>query len=33
MPSVYLETTIVSYLAAQAGGDLVVFARQQITGE
>lgn len=33
MPTVYLETTIPSYLAAQPSRDLVVAAHQQITHE
>jgi len=31
MPSVYLETTIASYLAAQPSRDLIIAAHQQIT--
>jgi hypothetical protein len=31
MPTVYLETTIISYLAARPSRDLLVAARQQIT--
>lgn len=31
MPSVYLETTIISYLAADPSRDLIVAAHQQIT--
>jgi predicted nucleic acid-binding protein len=31
MPSVYLETTIVSYLAAKPSRDLIIAAHQQIT--
>ena len=31
MPSVYVETTIPSYLAAARSRDLIVAARQQIT--
>ncbi len=31
MPSVYLETSIISYLAANPSRDLIVAARQQIT--
>jgi len=30
-PSVYVETGIISYLAARPSGDLIVAARQQIT--
>jgi hypothetical protein len=33
MPSVYLETTIPSYLAARRSRDLVIAAHQQITHE
>jgi hypothetical protein len=33
MPTVYLETTIPSYLAAQPSRDLIVAAHQQITHE
>ena len=33
MPSVYLETTIASYLAAQPSRDLIMAAHQQITHE
>ena len=33
MPKAYLETTIVSYLAAQPSRDLIVSANQQITRE
>ncbi len=32
-PSVYIETTIVSYLTAKPSRDLIVAAHQQITGE
>ena len=32
-PTVYLETTIISYLAARPTRDLIAFARQQITHE
>lgn len=32
-PSVYIETTIVSYLTAKPSRDLVVVAHQQITNE
>ncbi len=31
MPSVYLETTIVSYLAAHPSRDLIMAAHRQIT--
>lgn len=31
--SVYIETTIVSYLASRPSRDLVVAARQQVTSE
>ena len=31
MPSVYLETTIISYLAAWPSRDLIVAGHQQIT--
>lgn len=30
-PSVYLETTIISYLAARPSGDLIIAAHQKIT--
>ncbi len=33
MPSVYLETTVPSYLVARPGRDLIVAAHQQITRE
>ena len=33
MPTVYLETTIPSYLAAHPSRDLIVAAHQQITHE
>ena len=33
MPSVYLETTVVSYLAARPSRDLLVAANQQVTQE
>ena len=32
-PSVYLETTVVSYLTARPSSDLVIAAQQQITNE
>jgi len=32
-PSVYIETTIISYLTAQPSRDLVIAAHQQITAE
>ncbi len=32
-PSVYIETTIVSYLTAKPGRDLIIAAHQQITNE
>ncbi len=32
-PSIYIETTIVSYLATKPSRDLVVAAHQQVTGE
>ena len=33
MPSVYIETTIISYLTAEPSRDLIVAAHQQITAE
>jgi hypothetical protein len=33
MPTVYLETTIPSYLAARPSWDLIIAAHQQITYE
>ena len=32
-PSVYIETTIISYLTARSGRDLIIAAHQQITNE
>ena len=32
-PNVYLETTVISYLAAKPSRDIIVAAHQQITGE
>lgn len=32
-PSVYVETTIISYLAARPSRDLIMAARQQLTHE
>ena len=31
MPTVYLETSVISYLAARPSGDLVTAAHQQVT--
>ena len=33
MPTIYLETTIPSYLAARPSRDLIIVAHQQITHE
>jgi hypothetical protein len=32
-PTVYIETSVISYLTAQMSRDLVVAAHQQLTGE